>query len=66
MLTELRTGKKMTQEDLAHALGYHPSYIGQMERDRKIPTLRTMVNIAQIFEMPVSDLMRMVEKLQTR
>jgi len=26
----------------------------------------TMVNMAQIFEMPVSDLMRMFEKLQIR
>ncbi len=65
-VTELRTGKQMTQEDLAHALGYHLSYIGQIERGRKSPTLRTMVHIAQIFEIPLSELMRTAEGLQAR
>ena len=63
-MTELRAGKGMTQEDLAFALGYHLSYIGQIERGRKSPTLRTMVNLAQVFGMSVSHLMALAETHQ--
>jgi len=61
-VTELRTKRKMTQEDLAHALGYHLSYIGQIERGKKSPTLRTMGNIAHLFELPLSRLIALSEK----
>ncbi len=63
-VTELRTKKRLTQDDLAHALGYHLSYIGQIERGRKSPTLRTMVNIAQVFGIPLSQLISLAERHQ--
>lgn len=65
-VTELRTKRGMTQEDLAHALGYHLSYIGQVERGKKSPTLRTMFNIAQLFEIPASKLLALAEKNQAK
>jgi transcriptional regulator with XRE-family HTH domain len=65
-VTELRTKRGMTQEDLAHALGYHLSYIGQLERGKKSPTLRTMFNIAQLFELPGSKLLALAEKYQAK
>jgi transcriptional regulator with XRE-family HTH domain len=64
VVTELRTKKQMTQDDLAHTLGYNLSYIGQIERGKKSPTLRTIVNIAQLFELPVSHLMKLAEEYQ--
>ena len=65
-MTELRTQRGMTQEDLAHALGYHLSYIGQIERGKKSPTLRTMFNVAQLFELPASKLLALAEKHQAK
>ena len=64
VVTELRTEKGMTQEDLAFALGYHLSYIGQIERGRKSPTLRTMTNLAQVFNMSLSQMIARAEQLQ--
>jgi transcriptional regulator with XRE-family HTH domain len=66
VVTELRTKRGMTQEDLAHALGYHLSYIGQIERGKKSPTLRTMFNVAQLFELPASKLLALAEKHQAK
>ena len=56
----------MTQDELAHALGYHLSYIGQIERGKKSPTLRTMGDIAQLFDMPLSRLLARAERRRTK
>ena len=61
-LTDLRIEKRISQEELAHSLGYHLSYIGQLERGLKSPTLRTLFNIAQMFEISLSALLRRTEK----
>lgn len=42
----LRTGKKMSQEKLAEASGLHSTYIGQIERGEKSPTLESICKIA--------------------
>jgi transcriptional regulator with XRE-family HTH domain len=55
-LTELRIEKEITQEALADSLGYHMSYIGQLARGLKSPTLRTVSNIAELFGVSVKSL----------
>jgi transcriptional regulator with XRE-family HTH domain len=61
-LTELRIEKGITQEALADSLGYHMSYIGQLERGLKSPTLRTVFNIAELFGIPVKSLLGRTER----
>lgn len=60
-LTELRVKRGITQEDLAHKLGYHLSYIGQIERGLKSPTLRTVFNIADVFGISATSILALTE-----
>ena len=43
---ELRTRVKITQEDLAEAVGVSASFIGQIERGEKKPSLETVSRMA--------------------
>ena len=61
-LTELRVERGITQEELAHKLGYHLSYIGQVERGLKSPTLRTVFNIADAFGISITSLLARTEE----
>ena len=47
-LRELRKQRGLSQETLAFESGYHPTYIGQLERGKKSPSLRTIVSIATV------------------
>ena len=60
-LTRLRTDRHWSQQQLAEMLGYDASYIGQIERAEKSPTLRTMIDFAYIFEVKLSALIRAAE-----
>lgn len=61
-LTELRIENGITQEALADSLGYQLSYIGQLERGLKSPTLRTVFNIAELFGISVKSLLGRTER----
>jgi transcriptional regulator with XRE-family HTH domain len=54
--------KGITQEELAHDLGYHLSYIGKLERGLKSPTLRTIFNIADAFGISPTSLLAATER----
>jgi transcriptional regulator with XRE-family HTH domain len=43
-------------------LGYDISYIGQIERGEKSPTFRTMMSLAEVFGIKVSQLVAAAEK----
>jgi transcriptional regulator with XRE-family HTH domain len=62
-LREQRKGQRLTQEELAFRSGYHPSYIGQLERGAKSPSLRTILGLAGVLRVRGSDLVRRVEIL---
>lgn len=42
-----RKGKKMTQEKLAEICGFHPTYIGQLERGEKTASVETLYRISR-------------------
>jgi DNA-binding XRE family transcriptional regulator len=63
VLRALREGQGLTQEDLAFKSGYHPTYISQLERGRKSPSLRTIMSLAETLNTPGSELLRRVEAL---
>ncbi len=47
VLAKYRRGAKLSQEALAFECELHPTYISQMERGLKSPTLRTFFLIAK-------------------
>jgi DNA-binding XRE family transcriptional regulator len=56
-LSELRLDRGLTQIQLAIATQRDRSYISDLERGMKSPTLDTMRLIADVFMMPISELL---------
>jgi len=65
-LRERRKEQGLTQEELAFQSGYHPTYIGQLERGAKNPSLRTIMSLASTLKTPAWELVKRVEVLQTK
>lgn len=63
VLRELRKSQGFTQEDLAFKSGFHPTYISQLERGRKSPSLRAIMRMAEALNARGSEMMRRVETL---
>ena len=63
VLREIRKGRGMSQEELAFKSGYHPTYIGQLERGLKSPSLRTIMCLAGTLNTLGSNFLLRVEKL---
>ena len=51
---------------MADRLGYDVSYIGQIERAEKSPTLTMLISICTAFEIALSEFIRVAEKRQAR
>lgn len=52
----------MTQEQLAHKSGVHPTYISQVERGLLSPTLKKLAALAQALGVKPSLLVRRAER----
>jgi transcriptional regulator with XRE-family HTH domain len=61
VLRELRKERGLSQETLAFESGYHPTYIGQLERGRKNPSLQTIVSLAKVLSVLPSEIVRRFE-----
>ena len=55
-LKEIRELKNLSKSQLSTLAGCDISYIGQIERCKKVPTLKTIENLANALEIPVKDL----------
>lgn len=53
----LRREKKLSQEELAFECGINRTYIGEIERGEKTPSLITIVKISDGFKISKSELM---------
>lgn len=62
VLRDLRTRRGISQEQLAALSGYHRTYIGQLERGEKSPSLRTLFAIGPVVHVTPSALLRRVER----
>ena len=49
---------------LADAIGLHPTYVGVVERGGNLPSLKTVLNLATVFGVDPADILR--ELLQNR
>ena len=63
VLREVRESRNLSQEELAARAGYHRTYIGQLERGEKSPSLRTIFNLSSTLQVTPSVLVRRVERL---
>lgn len=52
-----RQQKRYTQIDLAKKADLSPSYLSQLERDKRDPTLSTLKSLARALQMPLSILL---------
>ena len=62
---ELRTRAELTQEELAHRSGLHPTYISGIERGLRNPSWRTIGRVCDALDTPVSDLAQLAERLDS-
>lgn len=60
-LRELRQEKGLSQEELADKAGLHRTYISQIERGLKSPSLRSLQQIAEALGVPLSTLVKRLE-----
>jgi transcriptional regulator with XRE-family HTH domain len=61
VIRALRKEKGMTQEELADRAGLHFTYISQIERGLKSPSLRSLGQIADALDIPLSTLVKKME-----
>ena len=61
VLREARTEKGLSQEELAGRAGLHRTYISQVERGVKSPSLRSLEQIADALETPLWTLLKRLE-----
>jgi len=61
-LRKLRTDRSISQETLAFDSGYHSTYISQLERGKKNPSLRTIISLARALRTSGSDILKAVEE----
>jgi len=66
VLKTLREAANMSQERLADKAGYNRTYIGLLEWGKRNPTLPTIINLAQSFNLQAAQLVRKVETMQRR
>lgn len=59
----LRTQKKISQEELAEICGFHRTYIGQIERGERNPSLKNIEVFAVAFELSLGELFTAFDKL---
>jgi transcriptional regulator with XRE-family HTH domain len=53
----LRTGKKVSQGDLAQMLGVTAGYLSLVEQDKRAPSLGFLNRVGEYFELPVGFLL---------
>ena len=65
-LVTLRRGAGQTQETLADRCSLHVTYISQLERGTKAPSLVTLIAIADALGLTATDLMQAIESALRR
>jgi transcriptional regulator with XRE-family HTH domain len=63
VLRELRHKRGVSQDELGARSGYHRTYIGQLERGEKSPSLRTLFNLAGTLGVSVSTMVKRIEQV---
>ena len=56
LIRTARKNRNLTQEELADKAGLHFTYIGQIERGRRNPSLINIYKIQKALRIPISDI----------
>lgn len=56
-IKKIRASKKMSQEELANVSELHRTYIGNIERGEKNPTILTLLMIAKALHVTLNELL---------
>ena len=62
VLARYRTNTKISQEELADIAGIHRTYVSQIERGLKSPTLSVLFKIAKALNTTASNLITEIER----
>lgn len=62
VLKSLRTERGLSQEEFAMNVGLHRTYISQLERGLKSPSLRTIKKICAELEVSMAYFIELIEK----
>ena len=62
VLQETRKSCGLSQEELGFEANYHRTYISQLERGQKNPSLKAVFRLAQALGVKPSEMIRRVEK----
>ena len=65
VLRKSRKDRSISQEELAFQSGYHRTYIGQLERGEKSPSLRTIFDLAETLKVAPSVLIQQAAFVQS-
>ncbi|MCL5405849.1 MAG: helix-turn-helix domain-containing protein [Deltaproteobacteria bacterium] len=65
-LQGLRKARKMSQEGLGFESGYHRTYISQLERGQKSPSLKTVFQLAAALRASPAEIVSSVERILSR
>jgi transcriptional regulator with XRE-family HTH domain len=63
VIRKARVRVGLSQEELAFRCGLHRTYISQLERGLKSPSLRVVLTFARVLELPADKLVREVVAL---
>ncbi|HYJ78639.1 MAG TPA: helix-turn-helix transcriptional regulator [Longimicrobiaceae bacterium] len=66
VLADGRRRAGLTQEELASRAKLHPTYVSQLERGLKSPTVRVLFVVAEACGVPTSKVLRHVEELAAK
>ncbi|SHH27760.1 helix-turn-helix domain-containing protein [Bradyrhizobium erythrophlei] len=61
VLSELRGAAALSQEELAHRSGIHRTYVSQVERGLKSPTITVVLQLSKALDTMPSEIMRLFE-----
>jgi len=61
ILRELRTELGLSQEELGFESDYHRTYISQLERGQKNPSLKAIFRLARVLGIRPSEMVRRIE-----
>ncbi len=61
MLQELRTERGLSQEKLGFESDYHRTYISQLERGQKNPSLKAIFRLAEALGIRPSEMIQRIE-----
>ncbi len=66
ILQRLRINRGWTLVKMAQRTGMNPTYLGVMEKGGNMPTIPTLLELADVFNVPAADIIRELEETRRR